>query len=90
MPQKTITFSPTQDSITMNLNLMIDEFGTESSGSYLAPRADVEAIYKYRYGVILESISEESTMGNNDDDKAIKMKVNCTTMHTVQNNIHAQ
>ena len=64
MPRKTITFSPTQDSITMNLNLMIDEFGTESSGSYLAPRADVEAIYKYRYGVILESISEESTMGN--------------------------
>ena len=65
MPQKTITFSPTQDSITMNLNLMIDEFGTETSGSYLAPRADVEAIYKYRYGVILESISEEGTMGNN-------------------------
>ena len=54
-------------------------FGMESSGSYLAPRADVEAICKY--GVILESISEESTMGNNDDDKAIKMKVNCTPIY---------
>ena len=64
---------------TINNNKLydIDEHGAKSPGSYVASEASIEAVYMESF---LENSSVESTMSDNDDDKAV-LKGNSISHH---------